>query len=311
MTSRFICILMCVCTRARARTRVRAHARAHAQGVAHYLEHLVFLGTEKWRTAEEMKELMASLGMSFGGDTNASTDHCSTIYTMEAPAGDDNVRLVVEILYQMMFKALLLEACVDSERGPILSEKQMRNTIDYRRGLQMMGLMHARNRIPTRLPIGLERLIKGFTADDLRRFYSKWYYAANMTLYVAGVFSPSALSAADSGSFFSPLSEHADGERRKILPTRCVTGYLEYGRRDPSACRRRHAPCEGFRARAVEATFAAEAARPPGGVPQRYNLEHSFAAPEADRGSFCFRRMLAADAIRVSDIQAWHPERSR
>lgn len=61
------------------------------QGIAHYLEHLVFLGTEKWRTADEMKELMGTLGMSFGGDTNASTDHSSTIYTMDSPAGDDKV----------------------------------------------------------------------------------------------------------------------------------------------------------------------------------------------------------------------------
>ena len=36
---------------------------------------------------------MGTLGMSFGGDTNASTDHRSTIYTMDAPAGKDKVRL--------------------------------------------------------------------------------------------------------------------------------------------------------------------------------------------------------------------------
>ena len=49
--------------------------------------------------------------------------------------------LVIEILYEMMFRALLLEENVDSERGPILSEKQMRNTIGYRRQLKMMNMM--------------------------------------------------------------------------------------------------------------------------------------------------------------------------
>ena len=49
------------------------------------------------------------------------------------------VKLVVEILYEMMFKALLLDANIDTERGPILSEKQMRNTIGYRRSCRIFG----------------------------------------------------------------------------------------------------------------------------------------------------------------------------
>ena len=70
-------------------------------GIAHFLEHLVFLGTEKWRTPDEMREVMAGLGMSFGGDTNASTDQKNTVYTCEAPAGREQIELVTEILYQV------------------------------------------------------------------------------------------------------------------------------------------------------------------------------------------------------------------
>ena len=226
------------------------------QGVAHFLEHLVFLGTEKWRTPDEMREVMAGLGMSFGGDTNASTDQKNTVYTCEAPAGREQVELVTEILYQvpchvvplgmrslhrqewvgraplclifarcplafvsaadrcafdrcrlqseacvsaadrcafaaecqMAFRALLPEDCVNSERAPILSEKQMRNTIGYRRSCKMMQMMHGHNILPRRLPIGLEEQIKTFTSGDLRKFYKKWYYPSNMTLYIAGVF---------------------------------------------------------------------------------------------------------------------------
>ena len=80
----------------------------YEQGIAHFLEHVVFLGTEKWKTPEEMREKMAELGMSFGGDTNASTDQKSTIYTMEAPSGNEQTKLVTEILYQVrQFRALL------------------------------------------------------------------------------------------------------------------------------------------------------------------------------------------------------------
>jgi zinc protease len=132
----------------------------HEQGIAHFLEHLVFLGTDKWKTPEEMKELLGGLGMSFGGDTNASTDQKNTVYTMEAPAGVERITLVTEILHQMAFRALLLEECVESERAPILSEKQMRNTISYRRSCKQMELMHGHNILPKRLPIGLGEQIK-------------------------------------------------------------------------------------------------------------------------------------------------------
>ena len=88
----------------------------------------------------------------------------------------------------MAFKALLPEECINSERAPILSEKQMRNTISYRRQCKMMELMHGHNLFPKRLPIGLEEQIKKFSAADLRRFYKKWYHPANMTIYIAGVF---------------------------------------------------------------------------------------------------------------------------
>ena len=89
---------------------------------------------------------------------------------------------------QMAFKALIPDDCVESERAPILSEKQMRNTISYRRSCKMMELMHGHSIIPKRLPIGLEEQIKAFTAADLRCFYNKWYHPGNMTLYIAGVF---------------------------------------------------------------------------------------------------------------------------
>ena len=88
----------------------------------------------------------------------------------------------------MAFKALLPEECINSERAPILSEKQMRNTISYRRQCKMMELMHGHNLFPKRLPIGLEEQIKTFSAADLRKFYKKWYHPANMTIYIAGVF---------------------------------------------------------------------------------------------------------------------------
>ena len=114
---------------------------------------------------------------------------------------------------KMAFRALLPEECVDSERAPILSEKQMRNTISYRRSCKMMELMHSHNILPKRLPIGLEEQIKSFKSADLRKFYHKWYYPANMTLYIAGVFEMETFMQAVN-KFFSTVPKRA----QELLP---------------------------------------------------------------------------------------------
>ena len=55
------------------------------QGLAHFLEHVVFLGTEKFHDAQTLRELLAQWGMNFGGDANATTDFRETIYSLQVP----------------------------------------------------------------------------------------------------------------------------------------------------------------------------------------------------------------------------------
>ena len=57
----------------------------HERGIAHYLEHMVFLGTEKHSSNAEMKKIFTRLGMAFNADANAYTDFRSTVYTLSAP----------------------------------------------------------------------------------------------------------------------------------------------------------------------------------------------------------------------------------
>ena len=59
--------------------------REDQRGIAHYLEHVVFMATEKFTDFKELRELLASWGMSFGGDTNAFTDFRQTCYTLTIP----------------------------------------------------------------------------------------------------------------------------------------------------------------------------------------------------------------------------------
>ena len=58
---------------------------AHQRGLAHFLEHALFLGTEKFPTQTDMKRLLRRLGMAYNAYANAFTDFKSTVYTFSAP----------------------------------------------------------------------------------------------------------------------------------------------------------------------------------------------------------------------------------
>jgi len=40
--------------------------------------------------------------------------------------------------------------------------------------------------LPTRFPIGLEKQVRDFNADDFKAFYARHYYPENMCVYVTG-----------------------------------------------------------------------------------------------------------------------------
>ena len=53
-------------------------------GLAHYLEHCVFLGTERYRTSGDVDTLLSAMGCSPHADSNAATDFTSTIFSLSA-----------------------------------------------------------------------------------------------------------------------------------------------------------------------------------------------------------------------------------
>jgi len=86
----------------------------------------------------------------------------------------------------MAFKALLQQKDIDMERGAVLSELKDRDSILQRVAMEYYRFLHSDTVLPTRFPIGLEKLVKNFGADDFAAFYKRHYYPSNMCLYVAG-----------------------------------------------------------------------------------------------------------------------------
>ena len=158
------------------------------RGLAHYLEHMQFNGSEHFPPGELVKYFQR-IGMQFGPDANARTGFTSTVYDILLPEGSEkSLGEGMRVLKDYAAGALLLEAEVARERGVILAEKRSRDSASYRTfeatlNFEMDGALP-----PRRLPIGTEQVIRDMTRDNLKAFYDTWYRPDNMVLVVVGDF---------------------------------------------------------------------------------------------------------------------------
>ena len=88
-------------------------------GISHFLEHLLFKGTERWPTAKELSETIDGVG----GIMNAGTDREYTVYYIKVAS--PHMRLALDVLIDIIRRPLLDAAEMEKERGVILEELAM------------------------------------------------------------------------------------------------------------------------------------------------------------------------------------------
>jgi zinc protease len=149
-------------------------------GIAHFLEHLMFKGTEKIAPGEFSKIVARN-----GGQDNAFTTQDVTAYFQRVAT--DRLPLVMEMEADRMTNLQLLADDVANERQVVLEERRSRVDNDPNSILsEQMGatlfLSH-----PYRIPIiGWEHEIKGLTQTDAVSFYKRYYAPNNAIVVVAG-----------------------------------------------------------------------------------------------------------------------------
>jgi len=164
------------------------HEADDQTGLAHFLEHMLFNGTTHFKPGE-LVDYFQSIGMSFGGDTNAYTTYEETVYKLILPKGDQ-LQLEKGLLVASDYArgALLLESEIDRERGVILAEKTARDSAAYRAHKAGTAFSFEGTLLPERMVIGDEQTLLQAQRDDLKSFYDAWYRPENMILVVVGDF---------------------------------------------------------------------------------------------------------------------------
>ena len=185
------------------------HETEDQLGLAHFLEHMAFNGTEHYPPGT-LIEYFQRLGMDFGGDTNAYTSFDRTVYMLELP--DTKPETLAEgfrVLADFAGHMLLKPEEIDRERGVVLSEKLTRDSADYRAAVAGYRFYLAGTRLPERLPIGEESVLK--TADRARfaDFYDTWYRPERIAVIVVGDLDPQAVKQPLADAF-GPLAPRAD-----------------------------------------------------------------------------------------------------
>ncbi len=156
------------------------------QGVAHFLEHMLFNGSEHFKPGE-LVEYFQSIGMDFGADANASTSFFRTTYDLTLPKGDNQtLEDAFLVIKDYAGGALLLEEEIDRERGIILAEKRERDSVSYRTFKQELSFELPGSLLNQRLPIGTDAVLETADKKLLKSFYDRWYRPNNMALVIVG-----------------------------------------------------------------------------------------------------------------------------
>ncbi len=157
-------------------------------GSAHFLEHMMFNGTETF-PRNELIAVLESFGPRFGPDINAHTSFDETVYELSLSADDELIALGIEVLREWAGKATLTETDVIEERGVVLDEWRLRaQGYGGRVGEAFQQLVLPGTVYEGKLPIGTAESIESTTPEQLRRFYEDWYRPELMAVVAVGDF---------------------------------------------------------------------------------------------------------------------------
>ncbi len=149
-------------------------------GIAHYLEHLMFKGTEKLAPGEFSKTVTAN-----GGMDNAFTSYDFTAYFQRIAS--DRLPLVMEMESDRMENLRIGPDDWQAERQVVLAERAQRTDSDPSAlfGEELSATQYY-NHPYGRPVIGWRQEMEGLTRDDALAWYNSHYAPNNAVLIVAG-----------------------------------------------------------------------------------------------------------------------------
>lgn len=183
-------------------------------GLSHFLEHMVFKGTEKRSTRDIAEEMDA-----VGGQMNAFTGKdCTCFY---AKVIDEDLPLAVDILSDMTLHASLDETEFNKERGVILEEISMEEDSPEDVVHELLSRIQFGDQAVGMPILGPAEQIAAYTRDDLANYRARHYHPENCVVALAGNYDPEQVLALMQ-QYFGEWKK--SGQRQTVPPMQPIPG---------------------------------------------------------------------------------------
>ena len=156
-------------------------------GLAHFLEHMCFNGTEHFPD-KAILDYLRSIGAEFGANVNASTGFEETQYMLnnipvERPTVVDTC-LMILCDYAHFVKNEPEE--IDKERGVIIEERRQRRNASWRTMEASLPYYFKGTKMENCTLIGKQESLETFKPESLHNFYATWYHPDMQAVIVVG-----------------------------------------------------------------------------------------------------------------------------
>lgn len=157
------------------------------RGLAHFLEHMCFNGTEHY-PGDKLLRYLEGIGVKFGEQLNAYTSFEETVYNINnvPTARVSTVDSVLLILRDWSCGLSLEDEEIDKERGVIHEEWRQSTNAQMRILERQFPVLMSGCRSGSRMPIGLMSVVDSFPYQALRDYYKRWYRPDLQAIIVVG-----------------------------------------------------------------------------------------------------------------------------
>ncbi|MCW5965401.1 MAG: insulinase family protein, partial [Bryobacterales bacterium] len=163
------------------------------KGLAHFLEHMMFNGTERFKK-QELVDFLESTGLRFGPDLNAYTSFEETVYILRVPTDKPDIfSRSFDVLEDWAGAVSFEEEEIEKERGVIIEEWRTGQGAQGRLRDKLIPAIFAGSRYKDRLPIGDPEIIRNAPREAFTRYYTQWYRPSLMAVVAVGDFDPAAV----------------------------------------------------------------------------------------------------------------------
>jgi predicted Zn-dependent peptidase len=149
-------------------------------GISHFIEHVLFRGTEKRPTSRDISESIEGIG----GILNGGTDRETTVYWAKAPSS--HFVSTLDTLSDMLLHSKFEPSDIEKERQVIVEEIHMSEDQPDQKACQLIDTILWPDHPLGRDIAGTEQTVRSIARDDMKRYMADHYVPGNTVVAIAG-----------------------------------------------------------------------------------------------------------------------------